>query len=240
MKKAIVSVAVLVAVMHVIFASSVKAQAFSYRSGFENLSEVFGWTLVNGNEANKWCIGQATACGGTSSLYVSSNGGRSSSYIRSASVVYAYYDFVTEAGMLNVAFDHTFGGDDEADCVRAIIMPLQQANPQAGILLDSIYNNTIPQNWHLLCGTYISTNENGGVRFPENLDWYHNEDEFYIRAGSYRLLFLWVNDNSGSSNESVAIDNICIDVNPCTRPGPLYISDVTEKGNFRKEQEWVL
>ena len=74
------------------------------------------WDLVNGNQANKWCVGEATFAGTAdgSSLYISNDNGLSHTYNMSAqSITYAYRTFRLSAGEYGLSFDWHCAGEGE-------------------------------------------------------------------------------------------------------------------------------
>ena len=211
-----------VAVMLVLGLSSVKAQSFSYRCGFETIGEVFDWTLVNGDETNKWCFGQAVACEGSYSLYVSSNGGRTNAFMPMQSIVYAYYDFTLPRGVINITYDYSnpYSNSNFA----SYLIPDPQGNPQAGVLLDSVLGHSTPNGWYNMGTGQMELYDERA----ESEGWHRRAHEYSIRAGNYRLLFVWNNPRGERGRNSIAIDNISIDVNPCRRPDGLFVIPLSD------------
>ncbi|MBQ9473050.1 MAG: T9SS type A sorting domain-containing protein [Bacteroidales bacterium] len=207
------------------------AQQVSYRCGFETLGEAFGWMMENGSEPNRWCIGTGASRNGSYGLYVSGTSGRDNSYVSDSSIVYAYYDFTTQGGICNVSFDYGLCGYQFSDCMLAYLAPVPQTPLVAGRFpndwsLDSGPLPTPPNEWiDLWRGeiNFAETRQDTGA-----IDWRHADKECNIAGGSYRLIFIWLNNADTAARWAACVDNVSIEVHNCQRPGTITFDSITD------------
>ena len=178
------------------------AQTYPYSCGFEDDAENAQWTFVNGDNTNQWCIGTAAKNTGDKGLYISNNGGASSSYNNfSGGTVYVYRTFeVTEAGVYTISFDcnvlgekSIYGSYDYADVYLA-----------PG---EAQFNSNKDENLPMPPSEAISLTDGaliGGMYSWENRSYMQE-----LAAGTYKLAFMFHNDGSGGEG-SAAIDNVSI------------------------------
>ncbi|MBO7576958.1 MAG: hypothetical protein J6T03_05775 [Bacteroidales bacterium] len=176
-------------------------------SGFEGI-DATGWTDINGGQANRWMVGDATGNPGYS-LYISDDG-VINHYSGYASTVFAARPFrVTAPGEYAYHFDWKCNGEDVNDYLRAAFVPAQTilvpgdysgfdnagGVPQGGIALDG--GNCLSQNtiWQTQSGTFSIT-----------------------EPGNYVWVFMWHNDGSTFNQTPAAIDNIVLEPNRCPMP----------------------
>ncbi|MFC6097323.1 fibronectin type III domain-containing protein, partial [Flavobacterium qiangtangense] len=181
----------------------------TYTDGFEGTP---AWTILNGNQINKWVIGTATSNGGTQSLYISNTNGTTNAYaLPSTSTVHAYRDLTipATANELNVAFDWRAVGESTFDYIRVWAVP----------------TSFVPTP-----GTQIAAGA-GRVQLGGNL----NASATYATANyvlpttgfagqTMRLVFEWRNDASGGTQPPGAIDNVNINVITCSAPSALIVN----------------
>ena len=178
-----------------------------FSSGFEG-TDAAGWTDFNGDQANRWIVGDATGNPGYS-LYITDDG-VISHYSGSASTVFAARPFrITAPGEYAYRFDWKCNGEDINDYLRAAFVPVQTilvpgeysgfdnagGVPQGGIALDG--ENCLSQhtNWQTQSGTFSIT-----------------------EPGNYVWVFMWHNDGSTFNQTPAAIDNIILEPNRCPMP----------------------
>ena len=93
---------------------------------FEDTIQNALWSLENGANSNKWCIGTATNYGGINSLYVTGDNGVSNSYTVGAAdaVDYAFIDVVIPTpGEYGYSFDWKCNGERTNDYMRVALIP---------------------------------------------------------------------------------------------------------------------
>ena len=103
-----------------------------YSTGFENSSDIQGWSFINGSQTNKWMIGSGTYHSGTKSLYVSSNGSSPSYNVSNTSVVWAYKTINLKQGLHTFSFNWKCYGESSYDYIVAYIVPHSSGLPTAG------------------------------------------------------------------------------------------------------------
>lgn len=186
-----------------------------YACDFEDASDNANWTFVNGNYANKWCIGSAVNNGGAKALYISDNNGVSNTYnTNSTAHVWAYRDFFFPSGPAHyqIMFDVRCLGDwannHAYDFVKVYL-----ATPNG--------TQVIPTNATQLGGAYLN-----------NSQW--QTEEFILDstfAGPQRLFVYWENDHIFGDNPPGAVDNImiyCDDTSTsCITPDSLMVDSAS-------------
>jgi len=153
------------------------------------------WAIINGNQTNKWVIGQATNNGGDYSIYISNDNGVTNGYANgSASYVHFFTDVTFPAGPLTgirLSLDFIGYGENSSsyDNVRVFIVdtdvvPVAGNQTGLGTAVATYYGNT---SW--TGKQYSIPTSNAGT--------------------TKRIVFSWYNDSSGGS-QPAAIDNIAI------------------------------
>jgi gliding motility-associated-like protein len=187
----------------------------TFSDGFEGAAQ---WTLLNGNQPNRWVIGNAVNNGGANSLYISNNNGAANAYsLDVRSIVHAYRDIQmpTPLDQINLAFDWRAVGEGTA----------------AGTLYDYIRVWLVPVTFVPEPGTQITAANSGGIQVVGSLN--QNPDfitqNFVINAAplagtTSRLIFEWINDTSAGTQPPAAIDNVNLSVITCSAPGALAMS----------------
>lgn len=186
-----------------------------YYTDFSNAQENAMWTLVNGNQSNKWYIGQPT---GTADnvLFVSNNGTTATYTFDEASVVWAYRDI--QFGQNVSEFELSFSWKAEGETVYPIAYDFVRvyiADPtplQAGVWDES---SLLPLSEKL-------NRQSSWQQFSTVID------------GSYagqtkRLVFVWKNDNRDGNNPSAMIDSVQIRELTCGSPKNLALNSVTDQ-----------
>lgn len=203
MKKSYLLTCIGVAMSLLGFSPIAHAQTYPYSCGFEDDAENAQWTLVNGNCANQWYIGTAAKHEGEKGLYITNDGGATTGYdTYSISTVYACRTFeITEAGAYSFSFDCNVQGETSdwsgvSDYAHAYLIPGDET-PQAD---NQSY-------WLMIPESYVSLTEDlVGQSGWETKTGFQNLD-----PGTYKLVFLWRNDDWGGSNVAAMIDNVKIE-----------------------------
>ena len=173
-----------------------------YQCDFEVVTENSEWSFTQ-TAGNRWRIGSATARNGESSLYISNNGGDDNAYtITEPSAAWAYRDiqFTPGHSQYQISFDYKGMGQSGQDYVKVFLGP--QVTPSGYVT---------PNDATQLANTLSLSNV-----------WQHytfTVDSSF--AGSQRLFFLWVNNNSAGENPPAAIDNIRVEGSDCNVPTQL-------------------
>lgn len=180
-------------------------------SGFTN----GGWSVVN-NTTNVWVVGQAQHNGGTSSAYISNNGGASANYnniVPNISHFYKDFTFGSTADAISLVFDWKCDGENAAGATQydygAVVITTTGTTPVAGTEVSTAQaisggNGRIGATANL--GKF---NLNYGIT-PGTV-W--NTESIDITAYSgqtKRIVFTWVNDLTVGTNPPMIIDNIRI------------------------------
>lgn len=186
-----------------------------YFTDFSNAQENAMWTLVNGNQTNKWYIGQPTGCT-DNVLFVSNNGTAAAYTFDESSVVWAYRDI--QFGQNASEFELSFNWKAEGETVYPIaydFLRVYLADPiavEAGV-------------WDESSLTPLSDKLN------RQSSWQHFTT---VIDGSYsgqtkRLIFVWKNDNRDGNNPSAMIDSVQIRELTCGSPRNLTVLGVTDQ-----------
>lgn len=185
--------------------------AFPYTEDFSSGND--NYTFINGSQANKWEYGNAVG-NPPNAVYISNTYGNTNAYnVNGASIVHTYRDITIPAGTDNTifSFDWRAGGESAKDYLRVWLVPAT-FSPTAGTGITAgagrikVGNDF---NMQTAWQTYINT----------NLD-------LNTFAGSdMRLVFEWINNNSGGTQPPAAIDNISL--GKCFFPSALQVSAVT-------------
>ncbi|MDR1121754.1 MAG: M6 family metalloprotease domain-containing protein [Dysgonamonadaceae bacterium] len=166
------------------------------------------WTLANGAQTNQWLIGSTIAHSGSKSAYISFNGTAHSYTLTEASTVHLYRDVAFPAlpsGHFRLEFDWKAKGEypngQEVDYMEVRLID-RDVTPEAGVALST----------GTLLGRFFGA------------DWQHAEiilpDD--LAATSKRLVFTWINNETGGGPPPVAIDNIVLN-----RVQPLEFASVS-------------
>ena len=162
--------------------------ALPYACNFDG-NEHYVWTLVNGDNINKWYIGQAQSFD-NNKLYISSSNGLTNKYnVTAASDVHAYFDVTLPNSDVLLSFDCRAMGEDN-DYL------------QISVLADDPVAGTLPTD-------YI-------VRINNKNEFTHQTVLIPASyAGNKKIVFTWHNDNANGTQAPAAIDNITMEAT-CT------------------------
>lgn len=173
----------------------------------ENFEGSLVWSLINGNQTNKWIIDTAAKSGGNKGLYISNDNGISNLSSSSRSNVYAvkplYFDNVYDYVM---EYDWRCYGINNYCYLRVALLP-DTVEIYAGEELD------------------LSNAINLGELYG-SMHWQHKTVPFHIsQPGAYNLVLYW--HNITSINPPAAIDSILIYKKPCSALSELILSYAT-------------
>ena len=191
---------------------------------FEDTIQNALWSLENGANSNKWCIGTATNYGGINSLYVTGDNGVSNSYTVGAAdaVDYAFIDVVIPTpGEYGYSFDWKCNGERTNDYMRVALIPASETlvastNPPGGYYFFA----EMPSTWLPL---------DGGVKLNLQSSWQNRTNVVHVpSAGTYHLAFIFRCDNMGGTMPPPAVDNILLVHTPCNRPDSLTLNSLTQ------------
>ncbi len=177
--------------------------SYDYSDDFEDAT---GWKFVNGTQTNAWMIGTGANNGGANALYISDDGGTYEYDDEASSVTYATKLFnFTRRGIFSVSYDYKCVGEynDEDGAIDFMRVALIPATDQlvAGVQPGDLTKNTLPAGWSALDSAALVAQPN----------WTRKTELVEIPDyGLYRLVFVWINDDSFSDGAPAAIDNLYI------------------------------
>lgn len=169
-------------------ANDIALTSIPFASNFEGAG-AYIWQIANGDNTNKWYVGQAQGFD-NNKLYISSSNGLTNKYnVTAASVAHAYIPVTLPASDVLLSFDVRSMGDAN-DYLQVTVM---DEAPEAGTLpteyLTRIYNvNEFTTQTVLIPASY---------------------------AGEKFLVFTWNNNASGGTQTPAAIDNVTME-STCT------------------------
>ena len=202
-----------------------------YSCNFEDDTENANWTFVNGAATNKFFIGTADNNGGAKSLYVSnSTDGSTAGYSNSnTSFTYAYREITVTSSSFTFSFDWKCSGDVSSysgtmwDFGRVFLTPanatFEECDGSRYAAPTGLGYNRTPSGW-------IAIDNNSAFAGQSSWQTFTSE-EIVLAAGTYRLVFYWLNDYSGGNNPPFTIDNISVQEVSCPRPGNIQLVNVT-------------
>lgn len=183
--------------------SKLVSLAFSTIEDIESLpystsfADAAGWKLAN--DPNAWIISDGE-------LYISNNGATYAYDDEAASVSFATKLFNFEqGGTYTVSYDWKCVGeyneeDGAIDFMRAALVPadvvLTPGEQPTGLTATNL-----PAGW-------IAIDENAALVSQE--DWQRKSVVVPVESGLYRVVFVWINDDSFSDGVPAAIDNLSI------------------------------
>ncbi len=170
-------------------ANDIALTDFPFTSNFDGAG-AYTWTLVNGDNTNKWYAGKAQGFD-NGKLYISSSNGATNKYnVSTASVSHAYIPVTLPASDVLLTFDLRTVGDAN-DFLQVALM---DELPEAG---------TLPTNY-LARYNGVSEFTTETVLIPAE------------NAGEKYLVFTWNNNDNGGTQTPAAIDNVTLN-STCTQ-----------------------
>ena len=189
-----------------------------YTHDFET-DENENWTLVNGNQINKWIISTATnhTIDGNKSLYISNNG-IDNKYSPISSYTYAVRTITfTKPGLYEFEFDWKADGMSYYDVLRAFLVP-QQLLLEPGNAYGMMESaNEPPANWIIV--------DEGQMHGHSSWQTSHVE-KVMLTPNTYHLVFMWKNQGHNQPLSPAAVDNISIRL-ICPEAKKLAVNSVT-------------
>ena len=185
-----------------------------YSQDFETNND---WGFANGTLTNNWCWGNATNNGGTKAMYVSKDGGTTYEYAHGNTAIYASKLFNFAQGTYTFFFDWNAKGESTYDYLRVALAPGDVEFTAGTNLYPGVGTTTLPNNWIAL---------DGGSKLNLSDGWQTQSAEAAV-SGTYTMVFIWRNDDSGGTTIPAAIDNISISYMSCPRPTSLTASNIT-------------
>jgi len=173
-----------------------------YTQDFEDVQENLQWTLLNGNQPNKWHIGSSVSFSGANSLYIS-NVNNNNNYDNVTSYVYAYRVLnITETGLHTISFNWRCAGEYNNDNVRVFLVPDNLSLEAGNAYGNTGTTNDVPANWIAVSG--ILEGQDTWQKFI-------NSNVYVPNTGLYKLVFFWKNNNNSILTQPpAAIDNIVV------------------------------
>jgi len=216
--------------------AAVSAQSvYNYSCDFEDAEEAKQWNLLVGEMAstlpNKWVIDSAINNGGKYAMYISNDGGLSTSYTGSSCVVMASRTITLDRTGLpyTLSFDWIANGyrDGKTDGLYVGWIPVVDSYGDSIPLASaasSIINNDVRS--YLLEVNPTGAEEEDRLRLRSRSTW--QTCQTTISAGRtgrpFRLVFIWRNGNT-AADPGACIDNISIiDGRACAAPSKLNIT----------------
>lgn len=195
----------------VTFTTHALPASLPYNTGFETTNDTL-WNYAQA-ENNQWHIGNAVNNGGSSSLYISTDGGVSNTYVSDATHAYAYRILnLTESGNYDISFDWKAKGEPttiDCDYLRAYIAPEANA-PVTDI-------TSIPSSWQSITDPLSMEEDWQSIYTVSNVE----------TAGNYALIFCWKVDALTVTNPPAAIDNVIVARQSCAPPTDLTYGQAT-------------
>lgn len=151
-----------------------------------------GWSIVNDGE-NEWYSTANYLCSGTRGAYIGRSNANNNYRKNQTRVSHLYRDVTFPAGETDITLDFTYRclGEVSYDGMKVYLIPTS-TTPAAGTELGS---GQIGSTWY--------NNQASCTNTSITIDG--------TNAGTtMRLVFSWVNDNSGGSNPAVTLDNVSL------------------------------
>ncbi len=216
--------------------TAVSAQSvYNYSCDFEDAEEVKQWNLLVGDMApalpNKWAIDSAINNGGKYAMYISNDGGLSTSYTGSSCVVMASRTITLDRTGLpyTLSFDWIANGyrDGKTDGLYVGWVPVVDSYGDSislASVASSIINDDVRS--YLLVVNPTGTEDEERLRLRSKSTW--QTCQATISAGRtgrpFRLVFIWRNGNTAAA-PGACIDNISIiDGRACAAPQKLNVT----------------
>ena len=196
-------------------------QTLPYFDSFEDADVTSRWTFVQPTSRHKWCVGNATASMGSSSLYVSADGGVTPGYTNSAKGIAAYTTITLPAGMYNVSFDFRVVGECDSKGVGLDSLYVYWVTDPNERIIET--NGERPTSLEVYRQPIVHNDIATGPNF-----WHNNKFTARVRGNgtAVRLVFYWVNNSANIVPPGACIDNVQIttDNDPCPVPANFSVS----------------
>lgn len=199
----------------VVINTSVKPDTMPFREDFEIVSS---WIIDNGNQPNRWLIGNDTNANdndGNRCLYITNENDYRYD-ITDPSIVYVYQNVIfNKASDYRIKYEWKNGnssGIGNNNYMQAWIVP-DGISFRSGILSPT-------EGW---------IRASNSERLVNQTEWKEEEVVISIdNPGIYKLLFIWYNDGRGGNLPPAAVDNIEITRIRCSAPRDVEVISVTK------------
>ena len=206
------------------FTTHQETEYVPYQCGFDE-EGTNGWLLKNGSCTNKWYVANGQ-------LFISQDNGATAGYNQSASgVVVAEKLFNTgDSDSLTISFDVTVGGESSLDFLK-VYWTGADTNYSATTSYYTAYYASSSYATNILVSTHssypiinlLSGTQTLSVTIPNEPD------------AVKKLIFVWRNDGSVSTQPGAIIDNVSIQQvwageqpEPCDAPTDLAVNNITQ------------
>lgn len=175
----------------------------------DDFEEEGGWTFTNGDQANQWHIGEATAYDGDTSLYISDDDGETNDYSDTTTYTHAIRDLAFPANTNDVTISFYWKGVGQGS---------------GSYFYDYMTVWLMPSTYQPAEGVQITADDGGiqlGAEFNNQEDWvqYFELLELSDFAGQTgRLIFEWTNNTYTNNPPPAAVDNVEVKLVTCSRP----------------------
>ena len=196
-------------------------------STFEDSTDNERWHYNNTSVGNRWVIGtgawvpESDLWTGTNGhgLYISNNNSSYGYSVDTAATVYAWHSvLLDEPGTYLVNFDWKGMGESGNDYMRVFLAPMNSPIA-AGELFAGAGATSVPSGWYAL---------DGGQQLVSHNDWQHVDLRAQVPvSGSYRIVFMWNNNDALGSQPPAAVDNLYFRRITCFEPTNLVCSSTT-------------
>ena len=219
-----------------------------YTCDFEfEQGQATGWLLKNGNCSNKWVIANPTSLE-SGALFVSGDNGITTTYTSGSTAILAEKIFsFGESDSITISFDLTLGGENVQetayDYLKVYLVPESTVfEPSTNAYTP---NYATPEYSH----DVILTNSTGGYFVNMITTTTTMTITIPTPQEPRKLIFAWVNDDSGANQPGAVIDNFSIVPTtvelPCTAPANLVAEQTETAVNIMwtptaNETEWEI
>ncbi len=214
MKRIVLSSAKIFALVFLLTLFAVQTSAapvaqLPYDYGFEDATENAQWTLNSGivgaTLTNKWYVSSAQRYSGSNSLLISNDNGVTAAYSNVANYAVSYREFSLPAGNYDLSFAWKSQGEPVNDGLYVCWVPQHISTGSSTYSLPSFVN------------TYALTFD--GERFLTGTsEWITEMETLVSSGGTMKLIFVWVNNGTGSYPTGACVDNIQIAPQGCDKP----------------------
>lgn len=190
-----------------------------FTCNFDSPEDASVWTILNGNQTNKWYYGSAENSSLSSNdhtsgaMYISDNQGVSNHYdnASTSNVYFTRYIQFGEGAEFKLSFDWKGIAEGNSDYLRVFLLPTTL----------ELSNNTFPTTGEI---TEKLSGSNSWRR------------ESVILSGDYansvyKLVFFWRNDYAVGEQPPAAVDNISIETINCGRVEDIFVNVEENNGS---------
>lgn len=194
---------------------------------FDSPEEASVWTVLNGNQTNKWYYGTAENSSLTSNanasgaMYISDDQGVSNHYddASTSNVYFTRYIQFGEGAEFKLSFDWKGIAEGNSDYLRVLLLPTT----------FELSNNTFPTTGEVT------------EKLSGSNSWSREEISL---SGDYansvhKLVFFWRNDHALGEQPPIAVDNISIETITCGRVEEVFVNVEENNGSLSANVSFV-